>query len=419
MSRWTDVIFNKVKSGMYDKSPKAIGDLTLKIGTIVDNNPTEEVVLEALDILTSIEYSETEIFGVEDAILHKIEYLINQYRYLIPDDIWVSNMRFILESRQDFVSVLKNADPNLELLVLQRVIEEDVYGNREGHYEIAKMQVRDILLANGEIPARENIKRRSENAYAPPPPPNNPNGNPGGGNGGNNSGGGNGGNPPPPPSQDWNRQYQSGSVPPPDDPHVDGWSTRVDVLRLVLMALLRSVITKATRVQNGVVQISIKPDVLNRVFEEYEFDYSFSKYNEQKTYSNINKNSEYKQFPLWPEQKTKFIKSSGIEYVCQILEKYGYAPQIGNNDTIIVRDTNKAKAYEMFTINDYSSLYLIGKQITPLQNEALMAIQMEGYAKKEASRGLFNVDYTAFNALKYWDIIGQYPEYAATMNMGR
>ena len=93
-------ILNSVKRGFYDKSPVAIGDLTLKIGNIVDkqmritfeDNEKTNIVMRALEILIelAINVNSDTTWGIQDAIYHKIEYLIRVYREFIPEDIWRS-----------------------------------------------------------------------------------------------------------------------------------------------------------------------------------------------------------------------------------------------------------------------------------------------------------------------------------------
>lgn len=375
-------ILNSVKRGFYDKSPVSIGDLTLKIGNIVDkqmritfeDNEKNNIVKLALEILIelAINVNSDTVWGIEDAICHKIEYLIRVYREFIPEDIWRSYYEFLENSKNITLKAVKSLPNDAMIDVLQRVVETDEQGITRAHYEIVKIPRSSILLAGG-IPVNRTFAEKT----APQPWPKKID--------------------PKRPSTETRFE----KIPPTnnnnhDTPKKNGFED-VDVWDFVFIALLRSVIQTVKAVPGGV-QLFIKPTVLEQTFEKYTFCYKFA------TQKNTDTNSVH----FWNQASTSLggDSMSGIMYVCQILERIALAPQIGNDNSIIVRGEGSSV---LLNINDYNWLYRMYLTMTSNEYEALQQIQ----ASKPITQK--NASYTAFNAYQYWQTIGDWPNQAARM----
>jgi hypothetical protein len=350
---YNNTLFEQIKAGNFDKTPIAIGDLTLKIGKIVDANPSTDMVRDALYVLYDIfNHLPKEIhstFGVSHAIFNTMEYLLEQYGIFIPKQELQEHFNYIKKSKEKIVKTLQAYPKNTELDVLQTVIEMNEDGSSMStiRYEIGKMTIGQILENNCDLARFENVKSQQQVDGVGAPRP---------------SGGSddNDNTPPPPPS--WFMRNVPhvppvgvGASLPPDDDKNTSYTYTVDVLQLVCLALLHEMSTGIKTIDGGV-QISIRNDVLSSTFEGHQFDYSFIK----------DKDRPF----LIPTQSTSFYTSSGLLYFCQVIEKMGLAPQIADYNSVIVR-AEPEKLRNLKLIKDDLSLMMIFNAEKFIAKEAL------------------------------------------------
>ena len=331
-----EVLRADVRSGNYDKSPVAIGNLTLKIGRMLDENPTDENTIIAIDILNDMfgNADENTKYIIIEAITHKLDYINHKYGYLLPQSFQEVTANYIAELRDLFVSHCElAADGKVQTLrlVSHSTMHYDFDGlldavsinESKNFYEVISVTAED-LRADGSVPAREVVfedkpqrqsndndnnngggggggKPSSDGGHGndngggqpplvaggnmPPSPPSPPS--PGAGGGGdNNNGGGN--NPPP---------FAFGMTPPPPPPHrvqaapprpprddmpvrqvdINYNGRKVDVLDLILMAVLDSLFDSVEPFQDGA-KFKLKPEVLRHSFPPYSFTYAGKQY---------------------------------------------------------------------------------------------------------------------------------------------
>ena len=367
-------ISNDIRSGKYRNLPEQLGNLTLQIGQIVDEDVNNHVlaqekttiVLDALKILTDMfNQDETHdlIFGIQGALTHKIEYLIRRYREIIPEQILHSYddlLQHIKTLDKDMVKTLSGLDPDDMVNVLQLIITMDEQGKRSGHYEVVSLPVSEILR-HGGTPKESNIvppiRTNGNGGNNPPPPPSSGSFSP----------------PPPPPEQ---AHAAPGG---PNDP-TNKYQTpiTIDIAILVFTALLRSVIQDVEPVTDGV-KLLIKPDVLKRTFDRYIFETAYD-----------GNTWEAKHF-----ETLGGTNVDGLAYVRQILLAIGYRPQVASFQSLVVPCSKISMLYH---INDDAILNLMYHQITPLQNRALTLL------KRSAST--LDTKYTAFDAHDFWQKFG-------------
>lgn len=397
---YNNPLFEQIKAGNFEKTPIGVSELTLKIGKVVDANPSTDTLREAIDclyfLLNHLPKEIHSTFGVSHVIFHKMEYLLEQYGIFIPKQELQEHFNYIKKSKEKIVKTLQAYPKNTELDVLQTVIEMNEDGSSMStiRYEIGKMTIGQILENNCDLARFENVKSQQQVDGVGTPRPS------GGSDDNNNT-------PPPPPS--WFMRNVPhvppvgvGASLPPDDDKNTSYTYTVDVLQLVCLALLHEMSTGIKTIDGGV-QISIRNDVLSSTFESHQFDYSFIK----------DKDRPF----LIPTQSTSFYTSGGLLYFCQVIEKMGLAPQIADYNSVIVR-AEPEKLRDLKLIKDDLSLNAIWINTSHLVKDALDYIAIQGLAKKIRQRS-FDTEYTAYKANKYWEKIEQeYQKYYANMNQG-
>ena len=353
-----------------------IANLTLKIYELLEKEPTElnamyaGACMSSLITLSSklelIPIGLPEILSVKlSHILGKFGHLFSNEQYRLLYDMWQTEQKFAEQNLKH----IKETDIGQSLPVLRRVVHDDWH---KDFFEIIFPDVKDIPM-DGNIPPRKATQEEPEFELAGAgqvQPPHGP-----------------------------RHKLKPCRLPPShnnsDQIYSDGKGKHVNILNLVLIALIRSMMQNIKSIDGGV-QMFIKPDVLKRTFDTYKFAYGLTKHPGN----------------FWEDND--FITFGGkgmpgILYVCQILTRFGCAPQIGSDDTIIVRGENAKK---LQNINDYQHLYKMWLLMTDNEKEALSLISYT------LSDGI-ETSYTAYKAYSYWQAIGNYPKHAANiMNNG-
>lgn len=365
---YNNPLFEQIKAGNFDKTPIAIGDLTLKIGKVVDANPSTDTLREAIDclyfLLNHLPKEINTTFGVSHAIFNTMEYLLERYGAFISERELQEHLDYIKKSKEKIVKTLQAYPKSTELDVLQTVIEMNEDGSSMStiRYEIGKMTIGQILENNCDLARFENVKSQQQVDGV--------------------------GTPRPSDDDKTSPTNYDGKV--------------IDVLQLVCLALLHEMSTGIKTIDGGV-QISIRNDVLSSTFEGHQFDYSFIK----------DKDRPF----LIPTQSTSFYTSGGLLYVCQVIEKMGLAPQIADYNSVIVR-AEPEKLRNLKLIKDDLPLMMIFNAEKFIAKEALDYIYIQGLSKKIRQRS-FDTEYTAYKANKYWEKIEQeYQKYYANINQG-
>ena len=163
-------IYNTIKSGHYNLSPVEIGNLTLKLGHMVDKNPTEHSVLTVNEILMELlsNASKNNDMIIWEALLHKFEYITSKYDYLMSAELLQSLQNLIAAAKQDFISWLKGLPPKSNVNILRRVEHSTLHYDFDGFldalsindnqdfYEIASISV-ERLIKTGVVPSRHVV----------------------------------------------------------------------------------------------------------------------------------------------------------------------------------------------------------------------------------------------------------------------
>lgn len=373
-------LYNALDTGRYHPNDWVeIANLTLKIYELLEKEPTELNAMYAgacmSSLITIASNLELIPIGLSEILSVKLSHILGEFGYLFSDeqyrlfyDMWQTEQRF---AKQNLKNIKEN-DIGQSVPVLRRVIHDDWH---KDFFEIIFPDVKDIPM-DGNIPPRKAVQVQQ----AMPEALNLPQHGPKPMSGSHNL-------PPRGPKP------QTQTVPPhnnSDQIDSGGKGEHVDILDLVLIALIRSTMQGIKSIDGGV-QMFIKPDVLKRTFDTYEFAYGLTKY-----------------LNFWAERDFITLGGKGmpgILYVCQILARFGCAPQIGANDTIIVRGANAKKLQD---INDYQYLYKMWLLMTDSEKEALSCINYTLSDDMETS-------YTAYKAYSYWQAIGDYPKFAVNI----
>ncbi|MEE1111181.1 MAG: hypothetical protein UIH99_03125, partial [Alphaproteobacteria bacterium] len=286
-------IYNTIKSGHYNLSPVEIGNLTLRLGHMVDKNPTEHSVLTANEILIELlsNASKNNDMIILEALLHKFEYIASKYDYLTPAGLLQSLQKLIAAAKQDFISWLKGVPPKSNVNILRRVEHSVLHYDFDGFldalsindsqnfYEIASIPV-ERLINTGVVPSRhvvsEDRPQRANNRDY--------------------DNGDNGDDPRGP-------RYAFAFMPPPRPPRPPRQQPKLekekmdwryfDVLDLIVISVLNS-LTSGVKLIPGGCQLFLKQEILDKKFEPYEFCYGYY-------YSEGNKKNDN----LWSQQKNQ------------------------------------------------------------------------------------------------------------------
>ena len=409
-------IYNTIKSGHYNLSPVEIGNLTLKLGHMVDKNPTEHSVLTANEILMELlsNASKNNDMIIWEALLHKFEYIASKYDYLMSAELLQSLQNLIAAAKQDFISWLKGLPPKSNVNILRRVEHSTLHYDFDGFldalsindnqnfYEIASISV-ERLINTGVVPSRhvvsEDRPQRANNrdddnddnndgprgpryAFASMPPP----------------------RPPRPPRSP--RQQ-----PKPEKEKMD-WRY-FDVLDLIVISVLNS-LTSGVKPIPGGCQLFLKQEILDKKFEPYEFCYGY--YYSEGNPKNDNLRSQQKgQVHIFEAHNWARIANgaysksdymSAQEYACKFLELVGLAPQIGADNIIIVHGDTLIKGfYDFFDLKDLKNAVALLELsyrldfFRPIRRELLKCTGMD--VKPWMKRDL--LAYTPAMSSKFWE----------------
>ena len=441
---------NALDSGRYRPQEwDEIANLTLKIYQLLENEPTELNASYAgtcMAVLMQIVFELKVIpVGLPETIGVKLSHMLDEFGYLFPEDVY-NSLYEMLQTEFIFAEqhrkMIKAGDIGQTVAVLRRVVHNDDW--HKDFFEIIFVAVKDIPM-DGNIPPRYADERRPQaQAQQMPPPGGNdvdnpfPRPQPGnvdnppysprpvyaevtlppppGGNGRNrlSPGSANGGNPPPPGGGKTRAKAvppkSSGGNPlPPDKPKYSR-PDRIDIHKLLAIAVLKAISSKMVQVGDNEYQLVLKPGIDSTKYFEYGHEYFIQRKHDNSFTG------------LLDVTNPPAVIGDGIPlnvYAAHYLEVLGAAPQFDIDGNIIIENKlvemkSLGGAFpvtiELARILDDVALYSLATILSPLSKYAVkysadtMHMHRFGeYRKAISPESLAFKPYTVYAARDFYD----------------
>lgn len=445
-------LYNALNSGAYSpKEWEEIANLTLKIYQLLEDEPTElnagyagGCMAWLMKIVSKLDKVPV---GLPETIVVKLSHMLDEFGYLFSDKLYKS-LFDMLKIESDFAEQhrkeIKENDIGQSIAVLRRVVHNDDW--HKDFFEIIFPDVKDIPM-DGNIPPRyaDEMRPQAQAQQTPPPGGNdvdNPfprpqpeNGDdspysprhvyaeatlpppPGGGNGGNRLSPDrvNGGNPPPP----GGGKVLAGAVPPPppsggNPPPPDKPKyirpDRIDIHKLLAIAVLKAISSKMVRVGDNKFQLVLKSGIDSTKYFEYGHEYL------------IRREKDNRFTGLLDMTNPPAVIEDGIPlnfYAAHYLEVLGAAPQFDIDGNIIIDNMLVEMkslggvfpaTIELARILDDVALYSLATILSPLSKYAVkysadtMQMHRPGeYAKAISPESRAFKPYTVYAARDFYD----------------
>ena len=405
-------LYNALDSGAYSpKQWEEIANLTLKIYQLLEDEPTELNAGYAGGCMACLMKIVSKLdkvpVGLPETIVVKLSHMLDEFGYLFSDKLYKS-LFDMLKIESDFAEQhrknIKENDIGQSIAVLRRVVHEDDW--HKDFFEIIFVDVKDIPM-DGHIPPRYADEMRPQ-AQAQQTPPS-------GGNGGNPPpplpSGGNHDNPPPPPyaSAGAMPPPSGGNPPPPDKPKYIR-PDRIDIHKLLAIAVLKAISSKMVRVGDNKFQLVLKSGIDSTKYFEYGHEYLIQRENDNRFTG------------LLDMTNPPAVIEDGIPlnfYAAHYLEVLGAAPQFDIDGNIIIDNMLVEMkslggvfpaTIELARILDDVALYSLAKILSPLSKYAVkysadtMQMHRPGeYAKAISPESRAFKPYTVYAARDFYD----------------
>ncbi|MBO7053405.1 MAG: hypothetical protein J6W27_03155 [Alphaproteobacteria bacterium] len=350
-------IYDNIQSEQSKMSPVEIGNLTLKIGRLIDKDPSKENIQIGLDILIEMlaNASEENKMIIWEALVHKLEYITGKYGKLIPAGQLKELQGVINTANQVFFDWLASLPPQSNVEILRRVNHSTLYYDFDGFLDALGIDEDMDFYEIASIPVEQIIKTQSvpsRNVISEERPQRTPHESTGNNNGGDGPRGPRPGfmTPPPPPPPHQTATAAAPILPPAPPPSglppkKPKKKTRsyIDILNLIVVAVLSSSISSVESGSDGC-RLTLKPEILNKMFPSYGFIYDFY-YSEGSFFPN----SGWVDVSKGGGQQSM----SAREHVCRFLDMVGLKYQITGKNTIVIKGSTIIKGkYNFFDIKN-------------------------------------------------------------------
>ena len=407
-------LYDALNSGIYSpKEWEEIANLTLKIYQLLEDEPTELNAGYAGGCMACLMKIVSKLdkvpVGLPETIVVKLSHMLDEFGYLFSDKLYKS-LFDMLKIESDFAEQhrknIKENDIGQSIAVLRRVVHNDDW--HKDFFEIIFVDVKDIPM-DGNIPPRyaDEIRPQAQAQQTPPP----------GGNGGNRlsplPSGGNDDNPPPPPYASAGAMPppppSGGNTPPPDKPKYIR-PDRIDIHKLLAIAVLKAISSKMVRVGDNKFQLVLKSGIDSTKYFEYGHEYLIQRENDNRFTG------------LLDMTNPPAVIEDGIPlnfYAAHYLEVLGAAPQFDIDGNIIIDNMLVEMkslggvfpaTIELARILDDVALYSLAKILSPLSKYAVkysadtMQMHRPGeYAKAISPESRAFKPYTVYAARDFYD----------------
>ncbi|MCQ2571986.1 MAG: hypothetical protein MJ165_03260 [Alphaproteobacteria bacterium] len=341
-------IYDRIQSEQSKMSPIEIGNLTLKIGRLIDKNSSKENIQIGIGILIDMlsNASEHDKMMIWEALIHKLEYIIGKYGEQIPAGQLKKLQEIIDSAKKVFFDWLASLPPQSNVEILRRVNHSTLYYDFDGFLDALGIDEDMDFYEIASIPVEQIIKTQSvpsRNVISEERPQRTPHESTGNNNGGDGPRGPRPGfmTPPPPPPPHQTATAAAPILPPKKTKK----KTRsyIDILNLIVVAVLSSSISSVESGSDGC-RLTLKPEILNKMFPSYGFIYDFY----------------YSEGGFFPNSGWVDVSKGGgqqsmsaREHVCRFLDMVGLKYQITGKNTIVIKGSTIIKGkYNFFDIKN-------------------------------------------------------------------